>query len=338
MKNLQSLALGLVLLGTATGATAQLGLNEGPMIWFKDRIIDFGQMKQADHATHTFKFENRGTQPLAILKIETSCGCTAAAPADSLILPGASSGIEVTFSSRDFEGEHSKTVIVRTNDPAEPRIDLTLLADIIPFIRQDREWIDFGRTEVGTARTEAALITADLGSEFAIPAIHGGESVVEWKIIPASVPDEIGYRIEASLRPDAPLGNFTERIEIDVHHPSRQKARIGLRGTVFSHFILESSKLKFKTIAYGKTVRRSLKIEAGSSADYEITEVILHSQYLTPTLKRTESGYELEVTLATEKLKYEGTRHPFTDYVRLITNDPRQPEIVIPISGVLRKR
>ena len=303
-----------------------------------ERVVDFGEMKQADHATHLFTFENRGTEPLTILDVEASCGCTAVAPVDSLILPGASSGIDVTFSSRDFEGDLVKVVVLRTNDPAEPRIDLTLRASIIPFIRQDKEWIDFGETEVGIARSEGALISADLGTKFAIPQIVGGEDVVEWKVIPASVPDEIGYRVEATLRPDAPLGNFSERIEMNVQHPNRQKHRIGLRGAIYSHFIVADETIKFKTVAVGKTVRRSTTIKAASTADYEITDVVLHADYLKPELKQTADGYELEITLMSDRLSFDGTRHPFLDYVRLITTDPRQPEIILEIKGVLRRR
>ena len=64
MNHLRCLSIGLLVLGFSTPVAAQLGLNAGPMIWMDERVVDFGEMKQADYATHVFSFENRGTETI----------------------------------------------------------------------------------------------------------------------------------------------------------------------------------------------------------------------------------------------------------------------------------
>jgi hypothetical protein len=320
----------------AASASPQSSLFEGPVIRFQERQVDFGELKQASHATHRFEFSNDGTEPLRIEKVEASCGCTAAAPTDSLILPGQSSAIEITFSTRDFQGNISKVVAVYTNDPAEPRVDLVLRADIVPIIRLGKEWVDFGPVQRGSNQTAAVLISADEGTDFRIERIEGGEAFVDWRVVPASAPQGIAYRVEATLKPEVPFGPFADRVQVHVHHPNKQYERIGLRGNVYSYFRYERGDLEFNTIKLGKTVRRTFEITSDGSKPYEITDVILDSDFLIPQLERTKRGYELHVTLRTEDAKFTGPRFQFEENARLITTDPSQQEIVIAIKGVIR--
>lgn len=334
------LTLGSVLgaLVLSTGSLfAQSPLTQGPLIRFDERKVDFGDMPQAAERNHRFTFRNDGTQPLKIQKVEASCGCTAAAPKDSVIAPGESSAIEVTFGSKDFAGEILKIVAVYSNDPAEPRIDLGIQANIIPFIQLESEWIDFGLVRRGTTPSAGALVSADEGTNFEITKVEGGESLVDWSVVPASAPGRIAYRLEARLKPEAPYGTFTDRIVMNVRHPNRQLQRIGLKGQVYSYFVYDKAAIEFLTIKEGKTVRRSLEITHDGSEPYEITDVVLDVPYLDPELKKTDKGYSLEVTLRAGDVKFEGVRQPFNEFARLITTDPNQKEIVIAITGVVRR-
>lgn len=336
--NRSTLGIALVLLlGSAAPALAQSTLFKGPVIRFDDREVHFGDVKQASQAHHRFHFTNDGTEPLVIHKVEASCGCTAAAPTDSLILPGQSAGIEITFSTRDFEGEVSKIVAVYTNDPGEPRIDLVLHANVIPLIFVESDWVDFGQVPRGSRHTAGILISAEPGTDFAIKRVKGGEDLVDWKIVPASTPDKIGYRVEAVLHPDVPLGPFqVGNIEIFVNHPNRQRVLVGLRGNVYSYFRYDAKAVEFSTIKMGKTIQRSFEIKSDGKKKYQITDVLLDAPYLSGKVIPTDAGYELQLTLNTEAAQFTGARFPFQETARLLTTDPNQREIAIEIKGVIR--
>jgi hypothetical protein len=254
-----------------------------------------------------------------------------------VIAPGESSYIEVSFGSKDFEGEVLKVVAVFTNDPGEPRVDLGIRANVIPFIQVDSEWIDFGLVRRGTTPTAGILVSADEGTGFRIDKVNGGETWVDWSVVPASTPGRIAYRLEARVKPDAPFGIFTDRIILDVQHPNRQVRRLGLKGQIYSYFVPEKSEVEFLTIKEGKTVRRSLEIRRDGAEPFEIRDVVLDAPYLDGEIARTEKGYRLEVTLRSGDAKFEGPRYPFRNFARLATTVPNQAEIVIPVTGVVRR-
>ncbi|MBI5218592.1 MAG: DUF1573 domain-containing protein [Bacteroidia bacterium] len=92
-------------------------LDNAPKIVFDDVNFDFGTIKQGAVAEHEYKFKNEGRGDLVIRKTKASCGCTAVNPPNTVIKPGESSAIKVSFNSSGKNGKQNKTVTVTTNDP-----------------------------------------------------------------------------------------------------------------------------------------------------------------------------------------------------------------------------
>jgi hypothetical protein len=101
-----------------------------PTIKFKDEAWDFGKVKQGTVLAHEFVFTNVGNSSLVIRNVATTCGCTAALASADKIAPGKEGKIEVKFDTRGYGGPVSKVVFVDSNDPAQPRQQLKVSADI----------------------------------------------------------------------------------------------------------------------------------------------------------------------------------------------------------------
>lgn len=101
-------------------------LANAPIIIFDNPKYDFGTIKQGEKATYNFTFSNNGKSDLVIRKIKTSCGCTATNPEKMIIKSGESSHITATFNSSGKNGKQQKSIIVITNDPKQPSIDLQI--------------------------------------------------------------------------------------------------------------------------------------------------------------------------------------------------------------------
>ncbi|MCB9462486.1 MAG: DUF1573 domain-containing protein [Candidatus Eisenbacteria bacterium] len=327
----------LAILTLVAPARAQLGLNEGPLVRFETREHFFGEVSQGEHVEYTFEFQNGGTDTLKVEQVESSCGCTAVAPRDRAIAPGASSGIQVVFHTRDYKGERSQVVAVYTNDPTEPRVDLVVHATVMPLIQSADDWLDFGEVTVGTKKTVGTLVTADPGTDFEILGFEGDKDLVDWNVVPASAPDKIAYRVEATLRKDAPIGRFSERVLMKVKHPAKEEERIGIRGHVFSYFLIDDPRVEFHTVKSGRTVSRSLEIRCDSERKYHILSVKTNAPYFSGNLVDTGAGYRLDMTLDTSKVIAEEPRFRFREFAILETDDPGQPEIFIELVGVVKK-
>jgi mono/diheme cytochrome c family protein len=87
---------------------------------------------QGATAQHAFAFKNTGDAPLEIKDAHTSCGCTAALPAERVVPPGGQSAIQVTYDSRGKIGSVHKSVFVETNDLDHPVVELVIKGLVAP--------------------------------------------------------------------------------------------------------------------------------------------------------------------------------------------------------------
>jgi hypothetical protein len=77
---------------------------------------DFGSTRQDQKLVYEFVVRNTGTEDLELLRIATSCGCTAALPAERIVPPGGSTTLEVTLETRKYKGVLERSVSVASND------------------------------------------------------------------------------------------------------------------------------------------------------------------------------------------------------------------------------
>lgn len=107
-------------------AFATFAADNGPVMTFEEKTHDFGTIKEVDGpVTHTFEFTNTGSEPLVIINVNASCGCTRPEYSKEPIKPGKSGKIKVTFNPAGRPGEFSKDVKIRTNGNKRPILKIT---------------------------------------------------------------------------------------------------------------------------------------------------------------------------------------------------------------------
>lgn len=94
---------------------AQRQKKQGPVIAFKHKEYQFGDIAQGDTLSHAFPFYNAGDEPIVITKVLTTCGCTAPSWQKKPIAPGDSSEILVVFDSHGKIGRQTKVISVFSN-------------------------------------------------------------------------------------------------------------------------------------------------------------------------------------------------------------------------------
>lgn len=103
----------------------------GPKASVQQMEYDFGDIQQGRIASHNFIIVNNGGDVLKILKINPSCGCTAAKPDKDVLMPGESTNIKVEFNSTGRTGKQEKYVFVQTNDPGNANLKLRFTGNVI---------------------------------------------------------------------------------------------------------------------------------------------------------------------------------------------------------------
>jgi hypothetical protein len=139
MKKVTKIILPLLLIIMAFGLMSFIPYEtmKAPKISFSEMKHDFGTVPQGPQITYSFGFKNKGGETLIIKEIITSCGCTGATVGDKKeYLKNEKGEVSVTFNTQGREGHQEKNIIVKSNDPFNPELVLTVTCDIDPNMQQ----------------------------------------------------------------------------------------------------------------------------------------------------------------------------------------------------------
>jgi hypothetical protein len=92
--------------------------------------FDFGNALPDKTLRKEFTIRNFGDAALLIESVSTTCGCTAALPEARRIEPGGATPLRVTFETRRYSGRVERRVLVRSNDPKTPLVELRVRAKV----------------------------------------------------------------------------------------------------------------------------------------------------------------------------------------------------------------
>lgn len=87
----------------------------GKPVTFDKTTHKFGDLVKGSPATASFKITNNKTEPLVIVHVGTSCGCTAPVYPKEPIKPGESGTIKLTYDSKKL-GYFKKSAQVKTKE------------------------------------------------------------------------------------------------------------------------------------------------------------------------------------------------------------------------------
>lgn len=107
-------------------------LANAPKFVVEEQIIDFGTVKPGAEVKVNYIIRNEGRDPLNILRIKPSCGCTVGQVEKNNIKGGETTKLPVTFTTTGRNGFQYHNIVLFTNDPNNPSIILILKGNIVP--------------------------------------------------------------------------------------------------------------------------------------------------------------------------------------------------------------
>jgi hypothetical protein len=115
--------LAAIFLSAFSTAQAQLA--------FEQTEIELHPKATDAEAIAVFKYENKGTKPIKITSVKSSCGCTVASSKQDDVAPGEKGEVTANFKIGGRTGIQQKAITVTTDDPTQSTINLMLKA-VIP--------------------------------------------------------------------------------------------------------------------------------------------------------------------------------------------------------------
>lgn len=305
-----------------------------PSIRLITKGLDLPEVLRGKRIVTGIEVENTGTGPLNF-KIEPDCGCFNY-PAPVVLAPGSKTRIQMTINTMDYEGRVEKTLLLKSNDPGTPSIDIPVVFRSRPGYRIFRP----GGENV---------LLPDEGGTYDVFLFTKGE--LPFRPLAARL-DGIGGKVTMSpwsgplADPDMGEGPSTARkgyrFRIRIPGDSLQNGRLPETLTV------QTDSALFGTIVYTLNVFKGIVAEpvymgdivSGTRASILVSRpnapfkiLGVDAGALKAKWRESRGSWEYVV-----ELEYAGgaSKGEFSVPVKIRTDDPKQPLIEVTASGFVK--
>jgi len=309
--------------------------SEGiPRIQFEEMTYDFGQVREGTEVIHVYKFNNVGTDTLVIGKIRTSCGCTAALASEREIPPGEEGEIKVTFdsSSRHGRGKIHRTITVPSNDPEQPKVELSLTGEVLVEIEITPRYLNFGTIQKGEERSGSVKVRFPCDPTRQVTQVESLTKGISAEQVSSKSAEPGETEIQIRLSKDVPVGRLSGRVQISTTNPNKPTDTIMVIANVQGEIVVQPSVLSgvFRKgdpkaiVTLTKKGKKNLKIKKVEEDTGRFTTHVVQ-------VKKGEH-YRVELSLRDDAKpgRFQGT-------LKLYTNHPDQRVIEVRLSGVVQE-
>ncbi len=295
-KAVLALVIGMVIVNTAAAQSSA----------WADKIFagkvthDFGTVGRGAQLKHTFTMTNIYKVPLQITNVNIECGCVTATPTTKLLQPGETAQLDINMDTARFSG--AKSVKIRVS--VGPEYVSTATVTVSAFARQDVVFnpgeIDFGAVAKGQTLTRFIDVEHAGNANWRVSEIvKNGAAPFDMKVeqLPQKVGGfvTVGYRIFATLKPDAASGSFKQEILLKTNDAQAPVISFFIVGNVRSSLtVAPANPIQLSSLKMGET--RSTKIVVSGSRPFRIVAIEGLEEGLTiPLPDRSTSTHILDL-------------------------------------------
>ena len=304
--------------------------ENSPDIRFEEREYDFGFAGQQEQIIYDFRFVNGGDGTLMIEAAKSSCGCIATVVPNKEVLPGAAGIVRVSFQTGNYKGEQARTVVVHSNDPDEPELELKVTGVIETDIAIQPEFLYFGDVDKGKSITKTVRLIQIGNKPIELERVDAVDKFFSTRVSPFDDKRHKGFEIDVTLKPDVPVGLFTELMTLNVNLRKRPRIDVPVSG-----YVLGSIRAKPRTVslattekggsAAGKTIVTSIGRE-----NFNILKVVSEPPCISTEITPLRDKRAFEIHLKANVSELVGNRG---GRIIIHTDDPRQSLIEVPVYG-----
>jgi hypothetical protein len=200
---------------------------------------DFGVVPHGAQLTYRFPMKNIYAVPLEITGVRKSCGCVTATPSTKVLKPQETGYIDIQMDGTRFTGPKAVNVFVTVGPEYISTAVLHVTANARTDVVLTPGEFNFGTVPRGNGTTQVIDIQYAGNHDWRIlEVVNGPDSPVEVKLAETfrqaprlRKPGKVGYRLEATLKPNASDGPFRFQIGLKTNDQA-QVLSVPAEGTV----------------------------------------------------------------------------------------------------------
>jgi hypothetical protein len=241
-----------------------------PQIAFENTLHDFGTVPPASNNTCEFKFKNTGTALLKIIDVRATCGCTTPKLEKNEYLPDESGTIHVKYHAANVARADTKHIYVTTNIAENPKVQLTIKANIIPAISVVPDKIELSLRQPNAA-CPTLIISSNDGIPFAIRQIESTGDCISVEFDSTDQANRFILQPQVDIEKLRQLINLEGVLFIDTTHPNCPS--VNVKFTAASEFKVEPQTITILRAEPNKPVLKQVTIHNTYNEPFEIQSV-----------------------------------------------------------------
>lgn len=328
----------LAALALALACPAVLAAEGTPAAVVDEPLRELGRIGVGEPAVVEFRVENRGRAPLTL---EPKAGAdppreVRVEVTGSPAAPGKAARVAVEVDTAGVAGKARFAVPLVTNDPKQETLTLTVALDVHPFLVARPGFARYIVVRHETEGTIGQTIAATDGSGFRVTGVESPSPALRVSFRKARDGERTAelrgsqWRVESTLRSDAPVGPLTGEILVRTDHPKQRTLRIPVSGFVRPILAVTPPRAEVGEIDPAAGATASLHVQSFSTAPIEVRGADCDVPGITAEVVPVTAGRVYKV-----RLRF-GPKLPageFSGTVRIRTASPHRPVVEVPLRG-----
>ena len=292
-----------------------------PKIVFEQTVHDFGAVAPGSLNPCKFKFKNAGEGILKISEVTKTCGCTVFTLEKKDYAPGEEGVIEVGYNADRTSGPRTRHLFVLSNDPVNPRVDLTIKASIAQKIVYEPDKLDYALRGEKAGVLELTVKSVD-EQPFAITGFNATSDAVSFDFDPNQKAAK--FVLKTRIDTQKTSTNNNGRVEITTSHP--ECPTITVPFSVLPRFKVDPPAINILNAEPGKAVTRELWLLNNYSEDFNIASVSSKDGLIKVTAQE-KVGNRYKFSLEIVPPQTANPTRMFTDTLTIVTGDGEKIEV-----------
>jgi uncharacterized protein DUF1573 len=314
----------------------QSAASGGPRCVIDETQHVFGKVKQGDRVVHAFTIRNTGDVPLKLKGSRISAaGLTTKSRPE--IAPGTQGDITLELATERMAGDVEAEFALDTNDPQRPRLVLALRGEVVPPVSLLPIPAVFLSGFVGEATEQTLTVQSNEERPLAVTSLQP-EGTHFTAALRAERPGKT-FRIAVRVVPGTPPGRYEESLLISTDHPAYGAVKVPVHLFVKPDIYVSPDSVELGELRAGELAAKPERADLTSQTllvkarakSLALTEVSIDVPGLSVTKEPAGKSdtFQLSVRVAPRGL----ARGPISGKIVIRTDDPRFPQIVVPVTG-----
>jgi hypothetical protein len=224
---------------------------------------NFGTVARGSKTEYRFTFRNMYKEPVHVVGVRTSCGCTSPEVTKKDLKTHETSEVVATFNTRTFLGQHGATLTVTIDKPYYAEVQLRVAGNIRGDVTFDPPFLNLGNVDLGKGAERSVRVTHIGSTPWEIKDVRSANSNFEVQLSkPSHTPSQSVYDLTLRLRPEAPAGYVKGQLILVTNDPRATQIPMDVEGRIVAEVTVSPQLLAMGVVPSGGSVTKNVVVRA----------------------------------------------------------------------------